>query len=309
MDARIESTMEVAQVARVGDLDLYLDTHAERADALFPINRVKSHTCFDARIESGLAKMLVIGYGKQLGARAAHRLGYERFPEIIPAGARFHCDAGRVLGGLASVENALGEVALVQALGPDQIAREPEAALLRHADALLGHLPFDEADVLIVDLLGKNISGDGIDPNVTGRFSFFTMPDRPPNPKAIVALGLTAQTHGNAIGIGLADVITLRMYEGVDWADTYLNAFTAGRSGLTRAKCPIVVRDARTAVRTALAMVGALDPSLALVARVHDSSHVGQLWLSPALLKRASRVTPLQPDPADPDGHRFLDEG
>jgi hypothetical protein len=252
--------------------------------------------------------MLVIGYGKQWGARAAHALSFERFWELIPAGARVHCDAGRVLGGLASVENALGRVAVVKALGPDEIGREPEADLLRRADALLGHLPFDEVDVLVVDRIGKNLSGVGIDPNVTGRFGYFAIPDRPPAPRAIVVLSLSEDAHGNAFGVGLADVIPLCLYEAIDWADTHLNGFTSGRSGLSRGKCPIVVPDGATAVRTALAMVGALDPSRALVARIRDTSHVQRLWLSPALLAVAHGVAPLPVDPADPDGHRFLYE-
>ena len=307
--APIRSTMEVVRVGRALDMDLYLDTFAAEADVLFPVNRVKSHTCFDAPIESGLAKMLVIGYGKQWGARAAHALSFERFWELVPAGARAHCDAGRVLGGLASVENGLGEVAAVKALGPEEIGLEPEADLLRRADELLGHLPFDEVDVLVVDRLGKNVSGVGIDPNVTGRFGYFAIPDRAPAPKAIVALSLTEAAHGNGFGVGLADVIPLSLYEAIDWADTHLNGFTSGRSGLSRGKCPIVVRDGRTAIRTALAMVGALDPSRALVARIRDTSHVQRLWLSPALLAAARGVMPLPFDPADPAGHRFLDEG
>ena len=305
--APIRSTMEVVRVGRALDLDLYLDAYAARADALFPVNRVKPHTCFEAPIESGLSKMLVIGYGKQWGARAAHALGFERFWELIPAGARAHCDAGRVLGGLASVENAVGQVALVKALTPDEIGREAEADLLRQAEALLGHLPFDEVDVLVVDRIGKNISGVGIDPNVSGRFGYFAIPDRPPAPKAIVALSLSEAAHGNGFGVGLADVIPLRLYEAIDWAETHLNGFTSGRSGLSRGKCPIVVRDGRTAVRTALAMVGALDPSRALVARLRDTSHVLRLWLSPALLAAARGVTPLPVDPADSEGLGFLE--
>ncbi len=307
--ALIRSTMEVVRVGRALDMDLYLDTFAAGADALFPVNRVKSHTCFDAPVESGLAKMLVIGYGKQWGARTAHALSFERFWELVPAGARAHCDAGRVLGGLASVENALGQVAVIKALRPDEIGVEPEADLLRRADELLGHLPFDEVDVLVVDRLGKNVSGVGIDPNVTGRFGYFAIPDRAPAPKAIVALSLTEAAHGNGFGVGLADVIPLRLYEAIDWADTHLNGFTSGRSGLSRGKCPIVVRDGRTAIRTALAMVGALEPSRALVARIRDTSHVQRLWLSPALLAMARGVMPVAIDPADPDGHRFLDQG
>jgi hypothetical protein len=306
--AQIEATMEAVPVGRVGDLDLYMDANAARADALFPVNRVKPHTSFDGPIQSGLAKMLVIGYGKQFGARAAHRLGGERLPDVIPPGARFICDSGRVLGGLASVENAAGQVALVQALSPEQIGREAEEQLLRRAEELMGRLPFDQVDVLIIDRFGKNVAGDGMDTKVTGRFGFFAMSDRPPSPKAIVLLQLTRESHGNAMGVGLADVITLEAYRSIDWTSTYMNVFTAGLAGFSRGKCPVVVRDADTAVRTALAMVGAFDPSRALVARISDTGHLRRMWLSRALLAKSRGVRSLPLDPTDPAGHRFLNE-
>jgi hypothetical protein len=151
-----------------------------------------------------------------------------------------------------------------------------------------------------------------MDPNVTGRYGIYGMPHgipgRAPRIAAIVALALTPESHGNAFGIGMVDVVPVDVASAIDWPTMYMNAFTSGRGGFIRPKLPLVVRDRRAAVRTALAMVGAGDPERALVARVHDTGHVGRLWLSPALLARSSGVRELPLDPSDPDGLAFLDE-
>jgi hypothetical protein len=281
--APIIATDTIVEVGRTALHAIYLDSVVAAADFLFPVNRVKPHTDFVAPVQSGLAKMIVIGFGRQLGARVTHAAGYDRFDVALPSGVEIHRAAGRVLGGLASVENARGEVAQLVVLAPEEIGAEREAELLRSAIGSMGRLPFAAADVLVIETIGKDISGTGADTNVIGRMLVPLVPDHPPEIKSIVALALSAAAHGNALGIGLADVIPRSLADAVDWPKTWLNCFTAGMGGLHRGKRPIVVRDESTAIRVALAMAGATQPSAARVARITDTAHLEDIWISDAL--------------------------
>ena len=213
----------------IGTLDnglpVHMDAHATSADGVFVINRVKPHTAFTGPHESGLVKMLVIGLGKRNGADCCHSLGFGRFAEVMPQMARLLLERKpSLLGGLAVVENAHDRVCLLEAVLPERLL-ERDQALLVEARARMGSLPVDDLDVLLVDRMGKDISGSGMDPNITGRSP---SPYKTGGLKAarLGVLRLTEASGGNATGMGNADVVTQRLVDSADFESTYANAIT-----------------------------------------------------------------------------------
>jgi hypothetical protein len=200
--------MEVVQVGSIADgTPVYMDRFAAEADGVLAINRIKTHTSFEGPIESGLAKMCAVGLGKRQGAETVHRTAvYGLKVQMLPM-ARVIVEQGRVLGGIAIVEDAREQTAEIVALPPDEIGGAGEARLLARSKELMARLPFYQLDVLVVDELGKNISGTGMDTNIIGRLP---IPGEPPMASpvinVIVVLDLTEATHGNANGMGLADI-------------------------------------------------------------------------------------------------------
>lgn len=285
---------------------LYLDRHAAAADGIVLINRVKPHTDFRGRHESGLAKMSVIGLGKEAAALALHRFGVHGLRDLIPIAAARMLASGRILCGLALVENAYDEIALVEAIPGERIF-EREPALLEIARRQMPRLPLAELDVLIVDRLGKDISGTGLDTNIIGRIRIAGEPEpATPRIKAIVVTDLTAGSHGNAVGTGLADVVTARLAAKIDARATYVNTVTSGF--LERGKLPLVAPTDADALALALRASGCLDPAAARVMRIRDTLHLGTLYASPAAvaaLQGRPDITVLgPPDPAcDGAGH------
>lgn len=280
----VEADMAVRDVGRLRDgTPLHASEAALAADALVLVNRIKSHTGFHGEVGSGLTKMLVVGLGKHDGARALHAPGYGRFAERLVEARTPLLEAYPPVLGIATVENARGELARVEALPSDAWAeREPE--LLRDAKARMPRLPFGKLDVLIVARGGKDVSGVGIDPNVTGRH-----PDgrrEPPDPTRIVWLALTAGSEGNANGIGHADVVTRRLAEAVDPDATWINATTSTQ--LEGARLPPAMPDDATAIRLALRTCGVPAESTR-VALLRDTSHLETVWVSEGLVEEAQR--------------------
>lgn len=290
LGAEIRSTMDTVVVAHTASgTPVHLDAHAAAADRFLPVNRIKPHTCFKGPIESGLTKMAVVGFGKQPGAALIHACGpVEMRERLLDAGAALR-DSGRLLGGVATIESPAGAVVHVEAVGADGLAdplgREHE--LTEQARALVPALPFEEIDVLIVEKGGKDISGTTIDPNVTGRFWVDGLDDlAKPHVHSIVLLSLTPVSAGNALGIGFADFIPASLANGLDFAKTYINCFTAGASGLRRARLPMVLPDEEACIKGALAMCGR-GPDLApRVVRIESTLHLTRCWVSEALLPR-----------------------
>ena len=226
IDAEIRSTMDTEVVATVDDealgtVELHLDRHAAAADLVLPVNRVKPHTSFHGPIESGLAKMAVVGFGKRAGAAAFHATGPSRLSRRLQVSIDALRATGRLLGGVGSVEAAGADatvVVAVEALTAAEVGGPAETALLDRARALLPGLPFAAIDVLIIEEGGKDVSGTTMDPNVTGRFWIDGVADADrPRVATIVLLGLTAATAGNATGIGFADVVPASLAAQVDW--------------------------------------------------------------------------------------------
>jgi hypothetical protein len=279
----VRSCMEVAELPAPpgAEFRLFMDRLAAESDGVIVVNRVKPHTDFHDRYESGLVKMAVIGLGKREQALEMHRHGVRGLVELLPRAGAHLLATGRVILGVAIVENAYDETMAVEALGPAEIlAREP--ALLELARAHMPRLPTDELDLLIVDRMGKEISGTGMDTNILGRIGIVGQPD-PPRPRIsmVVVTDLTEATHGNATGMGLADLTTRRMFEKIDFESTNTNVATSGFLG--RAKVPMVARNAREAVEWALRACGPGAVGRKRVARIRDTLHLEDLCVSPAV--------------------------
>ena len=284
---RIESSMEVVRIGTTGTgFPVFQDRLCHDADGVLAVNRVKPHTGFTERVESGICKMLVIGMGKQAGASKIHqqalRLGMGRLvleaTRIVVESAR-----PRLVGAVALVENAFKETALVRGIpvGRYEALIEAESALLEQAYTLLPRLPFDDLDGLIVDEIGKNVSGSGMDTNVIGKKDGLTRP----RIGAIYVRGLTEGTHGNAVGLGNADIMPRSLLGQVDLNSTYMNAFTAKR--LSICKVPMLVENELQALQVLLNFRAEEDPASLRLAWIRNTSMLDELWASEALLDEA----------------------
>lgn len=284
--AEIRATMATVEVARTPEgMPIYLDEYAAAADRILPVNRMKPHTCFKGPIESGCTKMAVVGFGKQPGAAQIHSCGPQEMRERLYSGIATLRRTGRLLGGVASVESASGDVVRIAGLAADEVGGERETELAELARSLVPPLPFDRIDVLIVERAGKDISGTGIDPNVTGRFWVHGLEDpSSPDVATIVLLDITDVSGGNLLGIGLADFIPVSLAEKIDWHKTYVNCFTAGPSGVRRSRMPMVLADEQACVKAALSMCGRGVDEPKRVVRITSTLHLRRCWVSDALL-------------------------
>jgi antitoxin (DNA-binding transcriptional repressor) of toxin-antitoxin stability system len=286
----VVSSMDVEQIGDVDGMPVYMSTTALQADHVLLVNRVKPHTDFRGRVESGLAKICAIGLGKQRGAQTIHSYGTRGLVEFMPRAARLMIEkTGKIVGGLAILENAYDRTASVQFVEPDGIGTDVEMALQLQAKGLMGALPFDALDVLIVDEMGKNISGTGMDTNVLGRMFVPGVPEESrPRITAVVVLNLTEESHGNAIGMGLADFTTERVVSSIDWQATYVNGYASGLGGLLRNRLPNVLPTDRAAIATAIRMCGQPDTSKLRVARIKNTLLVANVEFSRSLLEEAT---------------------
>jgi len=282
--------MEVVELARTTDgLTVYCDRVAAACDAVLVVNRVKPHTGFAEPFGSGLMKMLAVGLGKAPGAAQIHRQGPAQMAAAIEAVASAVIATGKVLGGLAIVENAYDETATIATVPSGDIARR-ERELFAEAKRLMPRLPVDNLDLLIVDEIGKNISGSGMDVNVIGRWRLPSMPE-PLSPRItrIVALRLSSESEGNAQGVGLSDVVTRRLVDEIDPVATYVNSIVS--TFVERAFIPLTMPSDRDAILAALASLSLAEPAAARVARIRNTRDLEELWLSESLLKDIAGLT------------------
>jgi len=286
MGVPVIATMETMVAGTLDDgIPVHHDAVADAADHVLLVNRVKPHTDFHGPVESGLAKILAIGLGNHRGAQTLHAGGVAALPAAITAAARLLVGRGRVLGGLGIVENAHEHTAAVQLVEADDIAGPGESALLERARGLLGRLPFEELDVLVVDETGKDKSGTGMDTNILGRCWVPGVPEfGSPRIRAVTVHRLTAASHGNAAGLGLADVVPWELVRQVDLRATYLNSLTSGTGGLRRSRLPMVLEDDEAVVLAAAAMSGVRDPARLRLARIRDTLSPDRLLVTSALL-------------------------
>jgi hypothetical protein len=282
----LHATMEVVQLGALEDgTPVYTDRYAAEADAILIINRIKPHTSFKAEIESGLAKMAALGLGNRLGAEMVHSRGVAGLRTQIVPMARVVVERGHVLAGLAILEDATDHTAEIVALPPAEIGGAGEAALLERSRSLLARLPFDQIDVLVVEEIGKNISGTGMDTNVIGRVRIPGERDPlVPHISVIVALDLSEASHGNGAGMGLADIVTARLAGKVDFTTTYINHLTSGLIGLQRGALPITLPTEREAIAMAMRACGQPDMGAVRLVRIRNTLLLDALWVSAALL-------------------------
>lgn len=283
--AEIRATMQVQQIGQVpGGPPLYQDEISAAADHTLLINRIKPHTDFHGDLESGLSKMCVIGLGKQRGAVAMHSYGGAGFQRFLAPAARVYEKNTNVIGGLAILENANDQTAEILGLKISVIGGPREIDLMKRSRALMASLPFKEIDILVVQQIGKNISGTGMDTNIIGRIMIPRQPEllNGPDIAVISVLDLTRETHGNAAGIGMANVTTARVANQVDWIATYTNAITSGIFGMERVSLPITMADDRRALEVALRGCGQPQES-ARIAMIRNTLALGELWVSPGL--------------------------
>lgn len=291
--APLKSSMEVEVVGTLQDgIKIYLSRLALEADGIFVVGRVKPHTDFKGEIESGLLKMLAIGLGNQKGAEMIHWHRYDGYHRILPEAGKLIVEKTNIVMGLALLENAHHKTSKIHALLPGEFY-EMEKQLLEKSKDLLPRLPFKEIDVLVIEEIGKNISGVGMDTNVTGKFWMPNEYDpRAPEIKKIAVLDLTEETHGNAIGIGLSDVITRRAFEKIDHHQTYVNCLTQG-SGET-GKIPPYLANDRDAISTAIRISGPIQPEYARVVRIKNTQELETFYISEILVNELKNDSNLQ---------------
>ena len=302
--APVRSSTETVELGQTPDgIPIVFDRHAAEADHVFVINRIKPHSHFVGPVESGLAKMLLIGFGKPAGALRYHR-AFARltFPKVFQSAIPVLLKRLSVMGGLAIVENARDDTARIVPLRADELLeREPE--LLREAVRRMARLPFDAFDVLIVDRMGKDISGVGMDTNVIGR-------DRPgldrPRIQVIFVRDLTPASEGNASGIGLADVTVKRLIDKMDPKATFLNCATAMHLHLARV--PYGFDTDRDALEAALGATAAPTPADARVVWIRDTLSLAEIEVSEAFADEVSRRSDLT-RAGDPHEIRFASDG
>src|SRR5262245_3184756 len=256
MGAPIRATMDTTQVGETPQgIPVFLDNYALEADHIVVVNRIKPHTDFDGEIESGLCKMMAIGLGKHNGAIHYHRANIKHgYYTVITNVARVVRQNCKILFGLGVVENAYDETAVIEAmLTPD--IEDRERALLKVAKGTLARIPFDQGDVLVVDEMGKNISGAGMDTNVIGR-NVSQRERAPIKPwfTRIFVRDLSAESYGNAVGIGLADLVSRRLVNKIDYTPTYINAITS--TNVEAARVPVTFDTDREAIETAFSTCG-----------------------------------------------------
>ncbi|MGI6575801.1 MAG: lactate racemase domain-containing protein [bacterium] len=281
--APIKSSMEVVTLGEIEPgFPVYVDKIAtSEADLIIPIARVKNHTSFRGDVESGMYKMLCIGLGKHKGAQSIHKQGFDRFKELIPKVGQFILDRIQVPFGIALVENAEELPALIEAVAAaDWKWREPE--LLQLSRKLMAQIYFRDLDILVVREIGKNISGSGMDPNITGRFRMHFIKDGPLMVQKIVVLGLTEETHGNATGIGISDITTKEVVEKIDFHSTYTNCITSTR--LDGAKLPVVMPNDFAALTLAVMTANRVAEGQARMVFINNTLELERIYVSEPLL-------------------------
>lgn len=281
--AEILSSMEVVELDSSGlENRVYVDKNAYECDAVIAINRVKAHTDFTSDIESGLLKMCCIGLGKQKQAVEIHQRGISGLKKLIRTTAERIIAATPVKMGLAIVENSYHETKIIKALAPADFYQE-EKELLKEANRNIAQLPVEDVDILCIDWMGKNISGVGIDPNVIGYVGIrHVEPKNNVKIRTIIVDDLTEESHGNAIGVGLADMISEKLYRKINFHDTYENTITS--SFLERAKIPIVRKNYTEALEIALELNGKDSDNLRLV-RIKNTQELSELYVSKAVFE------------------------
>ncbi len=283
--APILSSMEVVQIGSTpAGAAVWMDKHAAEADGIILVGRVKPHTDFRSErgIESGLTKMASVGLGKHAQAKAIHALGVEGLRDTLPAVGEVVLASGHILAGLAIVENGWDETSVIEGVLPEDIL-ERDAVLLAAAWEMMPKLPVDELDILMVDQLGKDFSGTGLDTNVIGRLRILGQEDfASPNIRYIIVSDISDGSKGNALGVGLADFTTQRLFQKIDLRVMNENIITS--TFVQRGAIPLVMDHTRAALDAALRCSWGLETAAARIVRIPNTLHLEYLQVSEALI-------------------------
>lgn len=282
--APIRASMETVELGKLPNgLAVLMDKEAMSADHIAMINRVKPHTSFSGTIESGLTKMLAIGLAKHKGAESCHALGFGMMAENVRAMGAMKIEKAPILFGLATVENSYDRIAIAEVvMAEDILTREP--ALLEQARANMPRILFDPLDILVVDKMGKEYSGTGMDPHITGRPATPYVSPKQTTGKLVI-LDLSTKSGGNATGLGLADFCTKQLFDKIDYRAFYTNHLTS--TVTTGAKIPMIMETPRMAVQAAIKTANAPDPSRIRIVRIPNTLHLEHILISEELLAEA----------------------
>ncbi len=311
MGCPVKSSMETVQAGLSGvrNQPVFVDKNASEADGILLFNRIKPHTSFRGPYESGLMKMMAIGLGKQKGAESIHHQSPAIMHELVEEYGRTILENCPVLGGIAVVENAYDDTYLIKGLTPQEIIDE-EPKLKEISYRTIAKLLFGKCDVLVVDKIGKNISGDGMDPNISGRFVLPQYCSGGIDAEKVVVLDITDETHGNAQGIGLAEVTTRRLVDRMKLEMTYPTGVT--NTFLHLMKIPMIMDNDREALQLALMCCPeAEDHDHMKLIRIPNTAHIGEIEISEGLLPLAKAnpnieiLTDLYDLPFDGQGNLF----
>src|SRR5918992_102984 len=284
--APIRSSMEVVELGETGSgVPVYMDRIASEVDGVVIVGRIKQHTDFRSDVESGLLKMSAIGLGKHAQALALHAHGVEGIRDYMVEAGKKVFESGKVLFGIGIVENAYEETAMVEAIPPERVV-EREAELLKESAKLMPKLPVSDMDVLFVDELGKNFSGTGMDTNVVGRFRILGVEDpESPEAKYLIVSDVSEASHGNALGVGLADFTTQRLFEKIDYEAMNQNVLTS--TFPERAKIPMVLASDRETLEAAIRCNWGVEPEDTRFVRIPNTLHLRYAYLSESLVDEA----------------------
>jgi hypothetical protein len=271
---------------------VWWDRNALEADAVVTVSRIKAHTDFRGRFESGIVKMLVIGLGKRDGAAQHHRWGFRGLRDMLPETCKVIVEKTGFLAGLAILENANEETAYIEVVERENLF-EIEPGLLERAKHIMGRLPFDQLDLLLIGEIGKNYSGAGVDPNVVGRL-LIEGQDEFDKPKItrICAFDLSPESHGNGTGIGIADLTTTRLLNSIDPVPFRMNNLTA--CFLWRSKLPIAFDTDRECIENGFLTCWQPDRAAVRLALIANTLELAEMWVSPALLDEVKAHPHLQ---------------
>ena len=279
MGCEIRSSMEVVYLGQSSrDRSVSIDKNAYNADGIIVSCRLKPHNAFRGPYESGPCKMMTVGLGKQAGASIVHSDGMDVIAQNIPTMAEVVLEKAPILLAIPCIENAYDETCKIEAiLAKDIMKREPE--LLKYAFSNMPQLIVGETDVLVVDEVGKNFSGTGVDPNITGTFSTPYATGGIKNQRTCF-LNLSEESHGNCLGVGLASAITGKIFEAMDPEKVYPNCITS--TVLASARIPCVVANDKEAIQICIKTCNKIDKEKARIVRIPNSLHIGQIMLSEA---------------------------
>lgn len=286
MGCPIKSSMETVVVGRTKEgKPVSIDKHASEADGILVVGRIKPHTAFRGKYESGLLKMMVIGLGKQVGAESCHAEGFGKMAYFVETFADVILAKTKILFGVAVIENSFDQTCKIEAIPTAQIkAKEP--ALLDEAKELMPKILLPKFDILVIDQIGKNFSGDGADPNVSGTYCT-PFASGGPEFQRYVILDLSDETHGNGIGLGMAEFTTKRAFDKFDFDATYPNGLTS--TVVSVVKVPMVLNSDKLALQAAIHCCTGIDKAKPKIVRIKNTSHIEEILISEALLEEAKK--------------------